>query len=175
MEKISFFSLLVMPGVIFLFAVALLFGKDKAQDAFFEGARSGMKSCVNLLPTFLLTCLGVGALFSSGAIDILGNVLKPVFDFFKIPFELLPLVVLRPFSGSATTSAAGTFFEKYGADTKLAKGAFVFLGSTDTILYTLFVYFGALKIKKTRYAVFASFVTYIFCLFLCIAVCNILL
>lgn len=175
MQIISFVSSAILPTVLFLFALTLFFGKDDAIDTFLEGAKSGMKSCVNLLPTLILTCLGVDALFSSGGIDAFGKLLSPVLDLFNIPNALLPLVVLRPFSGSATTSYAGTFFKMYGADTKLAKTAFVFLGSTDTLLYTLFVYFGACKIKKTRYAVYASFVTYIFCLVLCVMVCSFLL
>ena len=76
--------------------------------------------------------------------------------FLKIPSETLPLVLLRPFSGSAALAVGADLMRVYGADSLIGRTAAIMLGSTETTFYTISVYFGAAGIKKTRYAIPAA-------------------
>ena len=161
-QKISVYA---MPLILLAFALVLLLGKGKLAESFAKGAGDGAASCFNLLPTMLLVMCGVSALFSSGAVDVLTEILSPVLTFFGVPEEMLPSIVLRPFSGSGVTAVADRMFAEAGADSESSKIASILMGSTDTIIYTLSVYFSAAKIKTTRYALPASFLVFFFSIF----------
>lgn len=152
----------IMPLILVGVALVLLFSKKELVISFTQGAREGMTTCVNLLPTLLLIMCGVSALFSSGGVDILCSIFRPVLTFLGVPEELLPSIILRPFSGSGVTAVADRLFKNIGADSHVAKTACLLMGSTDTIIYTLSVYFSAANIKKTQYALPASFVVFLF-------------
>jgi len=99
---------------------------------------------------------------ASGAVEIMGTVLSPVFSFFGIPPETALLVLIRPISGSAALAVGAELMAAYGVDSLIGRTAAVMLGSTETTFYTIGVYFGAAGIRKTRYALpaalFADFV-----------------
>ena len=95
---------------------------------------------------------------ASGAIDLLTRLLAPVSRVFGIPAETLPLVLLRPFSGSAALAVGADLMAVYGVDSLIGRTAAVMLGSTETTFYTISVYFGAAGVKKTRYAIPAALI-----------------
>lgn len=165
---------LVMPVLLLLFAVILLLSKRNLMDSFVKGAVEGAECCYKLLPTLLLIMCGVGAVFSSGAVDILCAFFRPVLRFFGVPSQMLPAIILRPFSGSGVTAVADKLFKELGADDRVSKIACLLMGSTDTIIYTLCLYFSAAGIKKTRYAIPASFVVFLFSIWICVFVGNLL-
>ena len=115
----------------------------------------------------MLVMCGVSAMYSSGAVDVLCAVFKPVLALFGVPEEILASIVLRPFSGSGVTAVADRMFAAIGPDSEPAKIACLLMGSTDTIIYTLSMYFASAKIKRTRYALPASFVVFVFSIFFC--------
>lgn len=157
----------VMPLILLLFAFVMLFSKKNLLEAFVCGAKEGMECCVDLLPTLLLVMCGVTALFSSGAVDILSTIFGSFLTFFGVPEEMLPTIILRPFSGSGVTAVADRMFRECGPDSEVSKIASLLMGSTDTIIYTLSMYFSAAKIKRTRYAFAASFVVFLFSILIC--------
>ncbi|MBO4950059.1 MAG: hypothetical protein J6E38_03470 [Clostridia bacterium] len=159
LEKCTVF---IMPLILVCVAFMLLLSKRELVISFMDGAREGMATCINLLPTLLLIMCGVSALFSSGGVDVLCSIFRPVLTFLGVPEELLPSIILRPFSGSGVTAVADRLFKEIGADSYVAKTACLLMGATDTIIYTLSVYFSAANIKKTRYALPASFVVFLF-------------
>ena len=161
---------MVMPSLLLLLSFMLLFSKKNLADSFFDGAKDGAKTVFGLLPAFLLIMCGVSALFSSGAVDSICSALSPLLTPLGIPGEMMPSIVLRPFSGSATTAVADKLFRDFGADSSVSKITSILMGSTDTIIYTLGIYFSCAKIKKTRYALPASFIVFAFSIFICIAV-----
>ena len=162
-EKATVF---VLPFVMCITAICFI--KDKNSISVFnDGAYDGMKCCVGLLPTLLLIMCSVNALFSSGLADILCNVFSPILTFVKVPKAMIPTVILRPFSGSGVTAIADKLFASEGADSTTSKIACLLMGSTDTVLYTLAMYMSGAKIKKTRYAVPASLVVFIFSVIFC--------
>ena len=167
MNVVSYITKCVMPSMLLIFALILLTPGKKMIESFLEGAREGARCCYELFPTLLLVMCGVSALFASGAVDLLCKNLNPLLVFFGVPQEMLPSVVLRPFSGSAVTAVADKLFRDYGADSVIAKVTCLLMGSTDTKIYTLSVYFSSANIKRTRYAIPASFIVFLFSVFVC--------
>lgn len=165
MKFLNTVSCYVLPMIMLLFALVLLLSKKNLADCFIKGAKEGMENCINLLPTLVLIMCGVSALYSSGAVDVLCNIFTPVFTVFGVPEELLPSIILRPFSGSGVTAVADRLFKESGPDSLPSKIACILMGTTDTIIYTLSMYFSAAKIKRTRYALPASFIVLIFSVF----------
>ena len=95
---------------------------------------------------------------ASGAMEQLSDFLAPVTKFLGIPAETLPLVLIRPFSGSAALAVGADLMASYGVDSLIGRTAAVMLGSTETTFYTISVYFGAAGIQKTRYAIPAALI-----------------
>lgn len=166
----------VMPIILLAFALIFLLSKNKnILDAFLYGAKEGAECCFGLLPTLLLVMCGVGAMFSSGAVDILCGIFGPVLTLFGINEQMLPTIILRPFSGSGVTAIADKMFRELGPDSDVSKTACLLMGSTDTIIYTLSMYFSSANVKRTRYALPASFIVFIFSIFICCFVGKIML
>lgn len=170
MAFLQFATKTVMPLLLAVFAVILISSKKSLIDSFVLGVNEGMECCKRLLPTLLLIMCAVSAMFSSGAVDVLCRLFRPLVSAIGIDETLLPAIILRPFSGSGVTAIADKLFETSGPDSIPAKTASILMGSTDTIIYTLGMYFSAVKIKKTRYALPASFLVFVFSILLCNAV-----
>lgn len=152
----------VVPVLLLLCAVLALRKKENAYDLLLSGAGEGLKLLVSIVPALILLLTAVTMLRASGAVEILSNLLAPVFTFFGIPAETALLVLIRPLSGSAALAVGAELMAEYGPDSLIGRTAAVMLGSTETTFYTISVYFGAAGIKKTRYtvpaALFADFV-----------------
>jgi len=162
----------VMPIIIFVFAIILCFVKGNLLDSFEAGVKEGLSCSMSLLPSLLLVMCAVSALFSSGAVDILCRLFKPLLSIIGVNEQMLPTIILRPFSGSGVTAIADKLFCDFGPDSSLSKTASILMGSTDTIIYTLCMYFSAAGIKKTRYAIPASFIVFIFSIMICVRMGN---
>ena len=169
-ERLTIF---VLPCVMCIVAVAFLTSKN-GLTTFNSGAVDGMKNCIELLPTLLLIMCSVNALFASGLADVLTRLLSPFFRLINVPDAMIPTIILRPFSGSGVTALAKKLFSSQGADSSVSKTACLLMGSTDTILYTLSMYMSGAKIKKTRYALPASLVVFLFSIIFCSFLGNML-
>lgn len=152
----------IVPLLLFFAAAAALRKKENAYDLMLSGAAEGFKMLTSIIPSLILLLTAVHMLTASGAAEILGRLLAPVFSFFGIPPETALLVLIRPISGSAALAVGAQLMAKYGVDSQIGRTAAVMLGSTETTFYTVSVYFGAAGISKTRYtipaALFADFV-----------------
>ena len=149
--------------LLFISASALaLRKKENTYDLLLSGAAEGLKLLATILPALILLLTGVTMLRASGAVELISRWLAPVFGFFGIPPETALLVLIRPISGSAALAVGADLMREYGTDSVIGRTAAVMLGSTETTFYTISVYFGAAKVRKTRYAVpaalFADFV-----------------
>ncbi|MBQ9703957.1 MAG: spore maturation protein [Clostridia bacterium] len=131
----------------------LLVSKRNLIDDFFIGAKEGIKSTVNLIPNLCLLTVAISMLSSSGALDIISKILYPVFDFLKIPKDILPLIITRPLSFGASVAAYENLIERCGIDSIETICASIIMASSDTTLYVISVYFSATSIKKTRYTI----------------------
>jgi spore maturation protein B len=149
---------LLIPGLLTIVCVFALWKKESAYDLLVEGAAGGLKLLKNIIPTLVILMTGISMLRASGAFDLLGQVLAPVFSLFGIPPETAILVLIRPISGSAALAVGAELMAQYGVDSQIGRTVAVMLGSTETTFYTVSVYFGAAGIKKTRYAIPAALI-----------------
>ena len=145
-----------MPLIILTVTAIGIFSKTNIFEAFIEGASDGLKTTRDILPALicLMTCIGMFK--ASGALEMFTYIIKPITDFFGFPSECTPLIFLRPMSGSGALSLFDGILAENGADSLAGKIAAVMMGSTETTFYTIAVYFGAVKIKNTRYAIPAA-------------------
>lgn len=149
---------LLVPGLMILIAVIGLAKKQDVYSALLEGGSEGLKLLLSIAPALVMLLSAVHMLRASGAIELLTRFLSPVCKLLGIPPETMPLVLLRPFSGSAALAVGADLMSTYGPDSLIGRTAAVMLGSTETTFYTISVYFGAAGIRKTRYAIPAALI-----------------
>ena len=150
-----FFTMLV-PITIASIAVYAAFRRVDVYSALVKGAGSGLETLARIVPALIGLMTAVSMLRASGALELLADVLSPAMDRLGLPSELLPLMLVRPVSGSAALGVGAELIAEYGPDSTLGRTAAVMLGSTETTFYTIAVYFGAVGISRTRYAVPAA-------------------
>lgn len=142
-----------MPIVIFIIIILGLAKKVPIFDTFLKGAKEGMYSTASILPALVGLVTAVSMLKASGALDIFTSFVEPLVNFFGIPSEVVPLMFLRPVSGSGSIAIIDNIFANYGTDSFISRVASVMMGSTETTFYAIAIYFGAVGIKNTRHAV----------------------
>ena len=125
-------------------------------DAFTKGAKEGMELAFSIFPFFMAMIFGVNILLKSGFLDQFFLLFQPLFSFFKIPIEILPMAIIRPISGNASFAIMIDLIKKYGVDSFLGRLAATLQGSTDTTIYVLTLYFGSIGIKNSKYALAAG-------------------
>ena len=171
---LSTFSILFLPLLI---TVILLYGikkKTPIYDVFIDGAKDGLKTCVEILPFIIGIFIAIEALTTSGAMDFIERVSKPVFDLFGIPEELISLIFLRPVSGSGSLVVVERIMEESGPDSFIGRAASTMVGSCETIFYVLALYFGLTAVKKMRHAFIAGLIGYIAGIFASVYICKLI-
>ena len=133
-----------------------LAGKRDVYSLMVTGAGQGLETIKIILPALIVLLSSVQMLRVSGAIDIMTTALAPVCRYLGLPPETVPLVIIRPISGSAGLAVGSEIIAAYGPDSEIGRTAAIMLGSTETTFYTISVYFGAAKIRQTRYTVAAA-------------------
>jgi len=109
---------------------------------------------------------------ASGALDFLGTLLSPLLSKIGMPPDVLPLALLKPVSGSGALAMVKDIFDANGPDSFAGKVASVMLGSSETTFYTLAVYYGAVKIKDSRYTVSAAVIADLVGVFAAVFLCG---
>ncbi len=169
----EFVSKLIVPLCMALMGLGMLISKKDLFSEFTKGAKSGFKTAIGLLPTLVALLCAISMFNASGAADFLTRLLSPLGEKIGIPSEIIPLVIVRPLSGGASTALISDIFKNYGADSFVGRCTSVIAGSSDTLLYIVSVYFGAIGIKKTRETVPIAFITMVFCVFFSVFLCRI--
>ena len=147
---------LVIPLILCLVAGYGQYRRVDVYAAMIEGAGEGLRVLFRITPALVALLTAVYMLRASGALELLSRLLGPVLEGIGLPAELLPLMLVRPVSGSAALGVGAELIGTYGPDSQLGRMAAVMLGSTETTLYTAAVYFGSVGVKRTRYAVPAA-------------------
>lgn len=129
-----------------------LLSKRPVFEDFLDGAKDGMRTVAGILPTLIGLMTAVGVLRASGLLDALGGWLAVPAGWLHLPSELVPLTLVRLVSNSAATGLVLDIFGKYGPDSRLGMTASVLMSCTETVFYCVSVYFGAVRVKRTRYA-----------------------
>ena len=162
MRCINYLSEYLVPVVLFYIVGFAVLQKRPVFDDFIEGALAGLKTVAGILPTLVGLMAAVGVLRTSGFLDFLSGVLAGPAAFLHIPAQVVPLLLVRLVSSSAATGLLLDIFKTYGPDSRLGMMVSVLESCTETVFYTMAVYFGAVHIKKTRYtlagALFSSLV-----------------
>ena len=154
--KIKLISNLIIPTIITLI---LLYGYKKVDlyDTFIDGVSKSFKMIKTLFPTFIAMIFAVNIFISSGFLDFVFSILKPVLNIIKVPVEILPIALMRPISSGASLAYLNNIFERFGPDSFIGFLGSVIQGCTDTTLYVVSLYFGYVGIKKIRYSLLAGF------------------
>ncbi len=148
----------VLPALILLLTVyALIRGVD-VYDAFVTGALEALPLLYKVLPYMATMLLAMKLLRGSGALDAALRFIAPPLAAVGYPAELVPMTLLRPFSGSAALSLLDDVFTAYGTDSYIGIAASLMLGSTETIFYTIALYYGSVGISRTRHSVPAALI-----------------
>lgn len=127
--------------------------KCKVYEEFVKGARDGLKTVAGILPTLIGLMVAVGVLRASGFLTMLGEQLGKLTAFVGFPAELVPLTLVRLFSSSAAAGLVLDIFKEFGTDSYIGFLASIMMSCTETVFYTISVYFLAAKVNKTRYTV----------------------
>jgi len=163
-------------GLFLLFVVGIplyaMIKKINVFDAFIVGARQGFDTSVSLIPYLIAMLVAIGMLRASGFFDLMDKVLAPFMRAIGMPQEVLPLALIRPFSGSASTGIMAELIHEYGGDSLIAKTAATMMGSTETTFYVVAVYFGAVGIRRTRHAIPAGLLADLAGVIAAVAICR---
>lgn len=151
MRFLVFLSETAIPMLIFVIVGTGILNHQKVYEEFVQGAADGFKTVVGILPTLIGLMVAVGVLRASGLLDAAVQLGAVLTDHIGFPAELVPIALVKMFSSSAATGLLLDLYKEYGTDSSLGKMASVMLSSTETIFYTMSVYFLSVKVKKTRY------------------------
>lgn len=159
MQLLMYISQIMIPMIIFgVLGYAFLQKKNSYED-FTEGAREGLQIVVKILPTLIGLMTAVGVLRASGFLDVISRVISRALERFHVPAELVPLSIVKMFSSSAATGLLLDIFKKCGTDSYAGLAASIALSCTETIFYTMSVYFMAAKVTKTRWTLAGALIS----------------
>lgn len=143
----------VFAGLVVIFG---LVRRVPVFDIFLKGAKEGIMLLYNIAPTIMGLVFAVDLLRSSGAIDVICDFVSPAADLLGFPKEIVPMVLLRPVSGSGSTALLTSLYQDCGPDSFAGQVASVLAGSSETTFYAVAMYFGSIKVKKIRHALVAA-------------------
>ena len=143
---------LCIPIVVLVIIFYSYFKKIDVYQGFLEGASEGIKVVFEIAPAILGMVFAINLFVSSGVLEFLLSSFQGIFKSFNLPNEIISMALLRPVSGNASLAIMNNIFNQYGVDSFYGFLASVLQGCTDTTIYVLALYFGSVKISKSRYA-----------------------
>lgn len=165
-------SLSIVP---FMVLIILVHGYIKGIDlynTFIEGAMEGFKTAIKIMPYLIAIFIAIGIFRASTALDIFTSLLEPIIGLVGVPKEVLPLVIIRPLSGSGALGVVRDIIANYGPDSYPGLVASIMMGSSETIFYTLSIYFGSIGVKDYKHTLKAALLAYVISIFTTMLVCN---
>ena len=141
----------IIPVTIFLVVGYGLVSHVKVYESFLTGAKDGLKIVVDIIPTLIGLMVAVSILRTSGIFELLGTFLGPITEKAGLPAQLIPLLIVKLFSSSAATGLVLDIFKTAGPDSYAGNLTSILMSCTETVFYTMSVYFLAAKVTKTRY------------------------
>ena len=170
MDKVGIYA---VPIILTVIGIVLLVKDGELFNEFLEGAKNGGRTCVEILPVMIILLTAVKMFSASGGIELVERFGGVLSEKIGIPAGIVPLSVVRMLSGNAANSVVIELFQKYSPDSFVGRCASIIMGASDTVIYTLAMYFGAIKVKKSRYALPASVITLVFCIIVSAALTKI--
>ncbi len=151
MQFLHFLSEAIIPLTIFLIVTNGLLNRQNIYQDFLKGAKDGFLTVIDILPTLVGLMTAVGILRASGFFDFLSEILKRLMGPLHFPAELIPAAIVKMFSSSAATGLLLDLFKTYGTDSFIGLAASIMMSCTETIFYTMSIYFMHIHVKKTRF------------------------
>lgn len=167
-------SSLFIPLIIFSIICYGIFKKVKVYEVFVEGAKDGLKICKNIFPYLLCMLLAIKVFRDSGMLEYIINFVEPLTNVLGIPKEVITQIFIKPLSGSGALGVFTDNIKTFGADSFLGILSSVLMGSTETIFYTIALYFGVVKIKKIRHTLWTAILSEIVGVLLAINITKII-
>ncbi len=156
---LSNFSNIVIPVLIFYIVAYGISTRVKVYEEFIVGAKEGLNTVVQILPTLIGLMVGVGVLRASGFMTFLGELVGSFTEKIGIPADIVPLFLVKMFSSSAATGLVLDIFKTHGTDSYIGMLTSILMSCTETIFYTMSVYFLAAKVSKTRYTLTGALIS----------------
>lgn len=164
----------IIPIMIISIVTYGVIKKVKVYECFVEGAKDGLSICLRIFPYLLAMIIAVGVFRESKALDYFIYLVKPIVKFIGLPPEVVPLVLIKPLSGSGALGIFAETLNKYGADSYIGRVSSIIMGSTETIFYTLTVYFGAVGVKKIRHALWVAVCADLICMIMAVTLARLM-
>lgn len=152
----SIVSVYAVPLLVCIIICSGIKSRINIFDTFTTGAKEGFTAVFSIAAPLLGLMAAIGVLRASGVMELLSNLISPITNLVGIPADLVNFALLRPVSGSGSLALANDIFASEGVDSFVSNAASVMMGSTETTFYVLAIYFGAVGVKKTRYAPLCS-------------------
>lgn len=169
---INIISISIIPLIVSLIILSGFIKKVPVYDCFVEGAKEGLKSSVKIIPPLIAIFLAIGLFRKSGAMDLITLVLSPLGRLMGVDKELMPLFIIKPISGSASLAVLKDIIATSGVDSFIGRVAATMMGSAETIVYTMAVYFGAIGVKNSRHTLPAALVSHLAGTIASVIVCS---
>lgn len=151
MSIIVTISSFIIPGIMLFIVIYGVIKKQNVYDDFVKGATGGLSTVIKVMPTLIGLMVAVGVLRESGFMEFLGNRIGKLTNPIGFPGELMPITIVKIFSSSAATGMVMDIFNEYGPDSYLGKVTSLMMSSTETVFYTMSVYYITAKVTKTRW------------------------
>jgi len=148
--------------------------KIKVYEVFIEGAQGGFQIAVKIIPYLVAMLVAIGMFRASGAIDLIAKAGAPIWDALHLPPDILPLALVRPFSGTAATGVMAELIHEHGGNAYISQLAATIMGSTETTFYVVAVYFGAVNIRRTRQTIPAGLIADAVAVVAAVSICHFL-
>ena len=158
MKLLTYLSEFMIPFLIFYIVLMGICAKKNVYEDFMKGAKDVLEVVLKIMPPMIAMLVAVNVLRASGFLEFLGGLLAPLAEKINFPAPLLPLSIIKIFSSSGATGLLLDLFKEYGVDSQIGKIGSLILSSTETIFYTMSLYFVTAGIKKTRYTLAGCFI-----------------
>lgn len=167
-------SLWAIPTIVVLIPLYASYKKVAVYETFVDGAKEGFDTAIRIIPHLVGMLVAISIFRTSGAMDAMIDTVRPLLERIGVPGEIIPLSLLRPITGAGSLAFTTDLIKQYGPDSLIGRMASTIQGSTDTTLYVLTVYFGAIGVKKAKYALkvglLADMIGFVAAIVLCIIV-----
>ncbi|MEY4387757.1 MAG: hypothetical protein RLY20_3040 [Verrucomicrobiota bacterium] len=155
-RTVSAVSLLSIPFLLSAIPLYAILRRVKVYEEFVDGAKEGFDVAIRIIPYLVAMLVAVGMFRAAHGIDMISDALSPILKPLHFPTDLLPMVLVRPLSGSGSLGFFTELVKQWGPDSLIARTAGTIYGSTETTFYVLAVYFGSVAVKRARHALLAG-------------------
>lgn len=148
----SILSKLMIPLFVVSVIIYGLKKKVAIYDSFLDGAKEGLITAFNIFPSVIAMVFAINIFLNSHILEYIFQFIEPALNLINVPLNILPMAFVRPISGTASLAIMNDIFSNFGPDSYIGRLASVIQGCTDTTIYVLALYFGSVKISKTKHA-----------------------